>query len=238
MAHNEKPHAADVRIIEDEKTARTLVDPTLRALLGIFMRSEASTSEAAEQLGEDLDAVYYQVRKLENLGILEIARRESRAGRPIKYYRAVARDFFVPFALLPQETFPRAVDEVFIQDISERIAEGLTQAMRERFDDPRRWGFRIFSDRHGGVHVFVGLSGAAGEGWDIQEFVLEPGAPPVFATHASLDLTRGEAKTMQRELHDVVKRWATRSRDNQREGAAGPTRSILLQVRMAPAPRE
>lgn len=72
------------------------MDLSLLPVLAYFLRSESSVSQAAEVVGADLDEVYYRVRKLERLGILEVTVAESRPGRPIKRYGASAQAFWGP----------------------------------------------------------------------------------------------------------------------------------------------
>lgn len=222
------------RIVAEPKAAQALTDLTLLPLLAHFLRHEASTREAADHLGADLDATYYQVRKLERLGILEVARTEARAGRPIKRYRASARAFFVPFAALPHETLARALDESARLPRRAR-AEGTAHALLEHIDDPRRWGFRIHLDDDDAVSAFWGPLDASGPA-SVLDALLEPDAPPVYGVHTTLTLTRDDAKALQRELRDLTERWVARSRATRRDGADGPTRAVLFGVGLAPEP--
>lgn len=227
---------SDARVIEDRKAADALTDLAQLPLLAHFLRGASSVSEAAEALGEDLDRVYYQVRKLEKLGLLEVAFEEARAGRPIKHYRASAQAFFVPYAVLPHETFARALLESS-RVPEELMAEGSARALLERIDDPWTWGFRVYRDAEGAVNAFWGPR-EAGEDWDVLGQLLGPEEPPVFGTHTSLALTREQAKEMQRELHAFTDRWIERARANRAGEADGPTRAILLSLGMAPAPSD
>lgn len=219
-------------VIEDPKAARALTDLQLLPLLIVFLRREASVSEAAASTEADLDATYYQVRKLERLGILRVTRSERRAGRAVKYYRARADAFFVPFALLPHETFERALAESGRLPEAMRAA-GTARALLEEVDDPRYWGFRVYVEPGGAVNAFWGPR-EVGADWSMLDHLLAPERPPVYGMNTSLALTREEAKAMQRELHELMKRWMARARDNRAHGASAPLDEILVGVAMAP----
>ena len=220
------------RIFEDPKAASALMDLSLLPLVAHFLRTESSASEAAQAVGADLDEAYYRVRKLARLGILEVTRTESRAGRPIKRYRASAQAFFVPFMILPQETLARALAEsARVPD--ERRAEATARALLQMTDDPSEWGFRVFRDASGAVNAFWGPRESGAE-WSVFDFLLGPDSPPVYGTNLTLSLTREQAKAMQHELHAFAEAWRTVSLRNRREGAGEPTREILFGTGMAP----
>lgn len=228
MEGNEK----NVAVIEDRSAADALIDMTLLPLLAIFLRREASVSEATETLEADLDEVYYRVRKLVQLGILEVVRRDKRAGRPIKIYRASASAFFIPFAVLPHETFAKALlASSRIPD--QMMAEGTARALLGEVDDPYQWGFRVYIDAKGTISAMWGPRDA-GEDWSVLDHLLEADRPPVYGTNITLSLTQEESKELQAELHGFMSQWRKRSRSNRVGGHHGPTREILLSVGMAP----
>jgi hypothetical protein len=220
------------RIVEDAKAGAALTDLTLLPLLAHFLRTTSSASEAATALDGDLDEVYYRVRKLSRLGLLEVASTEKRAGRPIKRYRAAADAFFVPFALLPHETLARALadSERFS---AERRADATAGALLAMTDDPYAWGFRLDRDADGAVSAFWGPREATPD-FDVLAYFLAPGRPPVYGTNVDLALSEEEAKRLQAELHELVERWTTRSRARKQGEVPGPTRTILFGVGMAP----
>jgi hypothetical protein len=220
------------RTVEDPKAGAALTDLTLLPLLAHFLRTTSSASEAAEALDAPLDDVYYRVRKLSGLGLLEVASTEKRAGRPIKRYRAAADAFFVPFTILPQETLARALAES-ARFTEERRAEATARALLAMTDDPYAWGFRIDRDADGAVSAFWGPRDPTPD-FDVLAFFLAPGRPPIYGTNVDLALTQAEAKELQAELHALVERWTTRSRARKRGELPGPTRTILFGVGMAP----
>lgn len=88
-------------VAQDEVQAKLLSDPAEKGWLEPFLGAEKSLSEAAADLGCNLDTLLYRVRKFQRAGLLEVVREQKRAGRPIKIYRSVADGFFVPFDLTP-----------------------------------------------------------------------------------------------------------------------------------------
>ena len=62
-----------------------------------FIAAESSVSGAARCVGVSLRKMYSFVQKGLRLGLLETTRLEARKGRPIRFYRAVASEFFVAF---------------------------------------------------------------------------------------------------------------------------------------------
>lgn len=89
------------RRIANARAAAAFSDPLRHRLLLMFAGRERTLSEVAGATGLDLKRLHYHVTAMRNLGLLAVTRRERRAGRPIKFYRAVADAFFVPTALAP-----------------------------------------------------------------------------------------------------------------------------------------
>ena len=83
-------HVGKVRV------ARFLMEHANRALLETFMAQELSVTQAAAQLNLPFNRMYWQVQRLLRLGLLSVARVEQRVGRPIRYYRMVCDEFFIP----------------------------------------------------------------------------------------------------------------------------------------------
>lgn len=219
-------------VVEDPKAGAALTDLTLLPLMAHFLRSTSSASEAAGVLDADLDDVYYRVRKLERLGLLELAETRARAGRPIKRYRAAAEAFFVPFTVLPQETLARALAESS-RFTEERRADATARALLELADDPGAWGFRLDRDEGGSINAFWGPRELTPD-FDVLAFFLEPDQPPIYGTNLELALTTEEAKQLQADVHELVERWAARSRARKRGDLPGPTRIVQFGVGMAP----
>lgn len=64
--------------------------------------SEKTLSQLEEEIGAPLSKLHYHAERLIAAGLLVVSRTEARAGRPIRYFRAVAERFWVPQAYLHQ----------------------------------------------------------------------------------------------------------------------------------------
>ncbi len=96
----EEPTLSRTLRIDAPDCAAAFVDPKRRRILTAFMGRERSLSEAAALLEMPLNRLAYHVGTLHRLGLLRVARAQKRAGRPIRFYRAVADRFLVPAAAM------------------------------------------------------------------------------------------------------------------------------------------
>lgn len=83
-----------------------------RLLLACALR-ERSLTELAKEIGQPLPKLHYHVGRLVDGGLLRPSRTVPRAGRPIRYYRAVAESFLISLA-----------------DMGEPAAEGWSRELR------------------------------------------------------------------------------------------------------------
>lgn len=90
----------DVFNVQDAKTAKVFSNSSQRQMLLQLVVQERSLQCLATMLRMPLSLAYYHVGRLRALSLIEIARREPRAGRAVKLYRALAKSFFVPARLL------------------------------------------------------------------------------------------------------------------------------------------
>ncbi|MDP9149941.1 MAG: winged helix-turn-helix domain-containing protein [Myxococcota bacterium] len=89
--------------IVDPKAAAVFATPRQRKLLLSVVDEERSLSQLARLTETPLNLLHHHIRKFMRLGLVTIARETSRAGAPMKYYRATARAFFVPAELMDPE---------------------------------------------------------------------------------------------------------------------------------------
>lgn len=114
----EAPDSTRCLTIRSAAAAAALADDRVRSLLVLFTPAARPLAEVARCSGMRLKDLHYQARKLVRLGLLCVVGERPRAGRPIKLYRAVADQFFVPDELLPNP-FVRSLsvelDEVLLR---------------------------------------------------------------------------------------------------------------------------
>jgi hypothetical protein len=98
--------------------------PFQRHLVLSLIGRDASLSELVAESGLSMRTLHYQVVRLVKLGLLKIASRTKRGGRPIKRYTATAEAFFVPESLMTWR--PGAVLERELRDALGRAhADGI-----------------------------------------------------------------------------------------------------------------
>ncbi len=87
--------------ITSHRAARALHDLHQRRFLAPFLARDTTISQAAAELEAPLHAVYRQVERFQQLGLVRVTGSLSRAcgGRPVKLYRSVADAFYIPFGL-------------------------------------------------------------------------------------------------------------------------------------------
>lgn len=191
---------------------RILADADAAPWLKPFMREALSVKAATEELGMTIQAMHYRVQRMLRAGLLEVADVRHRPGRPIKYYRAVARSFRVPLDLVPAvlvENLERGVSWERLLDRGARRARKVWRSPDE-------------------LVVHLDEFGALNYDWGphLRE-LLDPNAPPVLRFRsAALWLDWRDAKTLQRDLHDLWTRY--RSRRGKRR--------FVLSVGLAPHP--
>lgn len=104
--------------IRSRSTAKMLMqDSPRRRLLLSFVPRARSIGETSGTEKLDLGHVHYVVRDLVRRGLLRVEREQRRAGRPVRYYRAVAERFLIP-----------------LEFVSGSPGAGLAAEMRSRLD--------------------------------------------------------------------------------------------------------
>ena len=101
-------------VVRDERTAAFLNDEAKARLLFPFIAREISMAQAALEVGLKLNVMGYWVKRLLEMGLIEMTRLERRHGSPIRHYRSVTDQIIVPIALMPtvsdEELLMRRVD--------------------------------------------------------------------------------------------------------------------------------
>jgi hypothetical protein len=108
-----------VKRIGDGRTARMLMeDSPKRRLLLSFVPRARSVSEVAAAEGMTIGSAHHLILSFVRRGLLRVEREAERAGRPIKFYRAVASSYFLP-----------------LEFVSGSPGGGLARELRRRLDD-------------------------------------------------------------------------------------------------------
>lgn len=84
--------------VTDHRQARLLTDPRSAAFIYPFLAREASTGQAAREVGCSITTMAYRVRVLRDAGLLQVTRTSPRAGRAVTYYRSSQDSYRVHLA--------------------------------------------------------------------------------------------------------------------------------------------
>lgn len=97
----EDPFLSRARIVDDPRAAAIFGESTLRRMVLALAARPRSIGELARDSGMELRRLHYHVGRFCSLGLVEVAERRARAGRPVKIYRASAEAFFIPHEVAP-----------------------------------------------------------------------------------------------------------------------------------------
>lgn len=121
--------------------AAIVAHPTRARAFMILAERTASPVEIAQEIGKDVGHVGYHVRKLQQLGLIELVDERPVRGAVEHFYRAITRPFVTEeeFAEQPveqREIYTRRILQMHITDISRAMDE-------HTFDGrPNRWLIR------------------------------------------------------------------------------------------------
>lgn len=87
--------------VRSRREAAAFSDPLRRRLILLATKDARCLTQFSDLVGRDLKCLHYHVTELRKLGLLVVAREQRRGGRPIKFYKAVAEEFFVAEDLAP-----------------------------------------------------------------------------------------------------------------------------------------
>jgi hypothetical protein len=188
--------------VTEPAVAAALMNPRTLRQLEPFLNCERTVLEAARESGIKPNTMLARVKRFVALGLLVVTREVPRAGRAVKVYRTSAESFFVPYEITPSETL-----EVSMQE-RERYWERLLRknVVRVRSEDVGSWGTRIYRDTRGRLQVQAALT-------PVQNYtMLAPERPAALsAWRDAIYLDFDEAKALQREMFDLLKKYQQKS---------------------------
>ncbi len=186
--------------------AAALLEQTTLLILAPFVKTERSASSVAAELEMPLNSLMYQIRRLLELELLCISRSESRAGRAIKYYQAVAKVFSIPYQLTPAET-PEVLLMEETMPRQKRLIRHLVRASQEVLDQRGEsvWGVQVALEAD---RLVVRNAVGPDSDWNF----LDPTAPAILDYWAEdIQLEFADAKAMQAELCHLIERYRAKS---------------------------
>lgn len=172
--------------IETEAAARVFASERPRLILLALIDRARSPAELVALTDTRLNLLNYHLNRLVTLGLARVEHEAPRAGRSVRYYRAIAKSFFVPARLTGP--LPRHDRTAQLQAALERSFAGSYSGVL--YDHDRGPRMRIVSEDGGG-------RGAA-DFW--RRCLLAP----------------GDVRAFSRELSELLDRYARLDRPNGR----------------------
>lgn len=203
-----------VHVVTSPEAARALTLPERLRFFEPFLGRELTVKQAAAEAGCTLNAMFVRVRRFVGWGLLRVAREERRAGRAVKVYAPVAEVFFVPAEVSGEERRSWRAFQARAFDVGWRFAAQATGGVV---------GQRVYRNADGVPSMMSAVSPR-------EDFGPPDGDGPAMFTgsHDALRLSFAQAKTLQRELHDLYTRYSR---------AEGEGRYILS-VQFLPLPED
>jgi DNA-binding MarR family transcriptional regulator len=194
---------------EAEQQAKLLSHPKRGHYIHPFLGQERSISTAAELLGCSLQTMHYRVKQLVKAGLLRVTREEQRAGRAVRYYRAVSDAFFIPDALTEHADLEERLLADFRPTLS-RIAKGIAEGVRRE----GRTGQCRYLNEQGSVSSYGCVESSDGT----LEFNREyPFRRPNTDRRGDIYLTDEEARELAQELGALFDRYLQNTPEGRKE---------------------
>ena len=203
------PQTRDQAVIENPETAALMFQPKSLELLSVLIESERSLQQISDALGWPINTSKYQLERLCQAELVTCTREEARTGRAIRFYRAIASQFFVPYALTPAMT-PATLFEQKYAPKTRRFAHNLTTAALEAraAQGKMNWGVR-FELENGKIRQRAALEEAAH--WN---FLSDDDPALIDVWEEGLMLSREDAKALQLELCHLIGRYRAKTGDD------------------------
>ncbi len=180
--------------VTDTKQAALLTGATSKAFFKPFLARECSVSQAAAEVGCQLNTMLYRVKVFLDVGLLTVVREEKRVGRAIKIYRSVHDAYLIPDGVTPYADLEERLKQQ-IKPFWETLMRSLARTYRER-----GWGGQTLRRTAEGV---VTTSLAIKEVAPTDFWSAEP--PYEVYSDVGLHLTPEEAEALAYRLLELLK---------------------------------
>ncbi len=206
-----------VHRVDDQATARLLLDRSISRYLVPFLDREMSVGAAAADLDTTIGVLLPRVRRLARAGLLVVTREEPRKGRAIKYYRSVADEFFVPVGVLDPS-------DLLLSDrpYHDLMMEGFAHLLDRYAEHIPDLGFSVYrKDRR--IQVYLAMSAG------VEVPIADETVPAVMWEWRLARLPPARAKHFQLEFLSLL--------DKMRAEHDPSCEATFINVRMAPLDR-
>lgn len=182
------------RILTDARQAALVAGRSELRRLAPLMQAELTASQLAGRLGMDVVSAFKLVQRLLRQGLIEETRREQRAGRALRYYRA-PNAFFVPFEVRPFEQTGERNRAAGLQHFEKNLGAAMQQHWQQ---SAGRWGLLTQMTPSG--EAYYQIASDQGEFFN----PLAATSPLVLSGWNRVCLTPAEARTVQRQLWELL----------------------------------
>ncbi len=186
------PDSGSFYTVTNARQAQLLTEPKSKEFFKPFLAKERSVTQAAKELGCNLNTMLYRVKTLRAAKLIKVTRKEKRKGREIKYYRSAHDAYFVPFQLTAYATLEERLESQ-AAPIFSRLINAYAHTLRQS----ERFGNYIFSGPTGGVITT-----------DLVPDLTPSGLPVVYSDFTA-HLHKDEALKVAEELRELFKRGFT-----------------------------
>ena len=144
--------------------------------------------------------MYKKLERLLKLGLVQEVGQTRRAGRAIRWYRAIASAFFVPFKLYPPEWIGEPNRRHYL-GVFEQNIQGM---YRSEYMVEQGLGARTAFTEAG--EIYLEIVDKNGQPWNY----LHPQAPAILSGWNPLQLDFADAKALQQELWAVMVKYLSK----------------------------
>lgn len=202
------PNVQEWLTVTDRMAVALCLSREYNRLIEALMLEPLTASGLAVRAGSDVKAVHHKVTRLVGAGLVEVVGTEQGKTRPMRQYRSVAHNFFIPYQAMPAETLEE-LTTTLSSEFDTRLLRALVRATAPLIEHDSAFGMRF---QHEGDHMSMNLT-AQGAFFDL-ETLLEPDQPAVVADWDILHLTPAQAKELQHELKALHRRYQELSQQN------------------------
>jgi DNA-binding MarR family transcriptional regulator len=205
-ANESSPDEPTWQTILAEPAARLLTNPNEANWISPFLGRETTIKAAAEELGIPMLGMYRAVKRLEQMGLLNVSRSEARKGRAVHYYRSSSDAYFVPYSAAPEGTLEHLLenaDRSWRKNVVNSLAQSFWEAQE---NSALELGLRLYRcDEH--VYFVHALgSGETGSAGLTQSF-LAVDAPAIRHEWVMLHLSFARAKELQQRMAALLNEY-------------------------------
>lgn len=138
----------EMYVVQTMEELRTLTNPLRMRIIDRLIESPRTVREVGNLLGISSTKLYYHVGELEKVGLVRLVHTEVQSGIQLKYYRAAARYYHVPPAMLhvggdhkgssAGAEFVASAVEIGSHDLRQAMATGIIAEHDDAFIVSRR----------------------------------------------------------------------------------------------------